>query len=118
VSPEGNTLHVYGSRPGDVTGLLNGPGHVSVIRPDGATQRSLILVAEYYNSRVMLFDSQLKPLRIIVDFKRRPEGQLIERPRRMSYVNDQGILLVGLAGERGVDVLRLVDYTAGLVVKY
>lgn len=32
---------------------------------------------------------------------------LLERPRRVCYVIDRGLLLVGLAGERGVLVYRM-----------
>jgi hypothetical protein len=107
VSSEGLLLHSYGSEPGDAIGMLNGPGYVSVVRIDDVASIR-ILVAEYHNARVALFDTNLVLLRIVIAANEEVE-RLIERPRRLCYVAEKGILLVGLAGQRGVDVWKLVD---------
>ena len=108
LSPEGEVLRSYGSRPGDGTGQLNGPGHLALV---GHVQ--LVVVAEYHSSRVMLHDAQLRALRLLVDLAHRDRdaaaagGPGTERPRRLCVVPQSGLLLVGLAGGGGVQVHRL-----------
>jgi hypothetical protein len=109
LSSEGVPLHKYGSQPGDAIGQLNGPGHIALLPARGA-ERPHILVAEYHNARLALFDFRLNLLRVIIDMRRMDGVQLIERPRRICYFADRAVLLMGLAGQRGVDVYELADH--------
>jgi len=101
-------LRSYGSKPGDKAGQLNGPGHLSLIT-DVELGNPLLVVAEYHSSRVMLFDAQLRPLRLLVDVGHAADRDAgVERPRRVCTVRQSGLLLIGLAGGGGVEVHSLL----------
>jgi len=73
------------------------PRHVAV------DSRGNIFVADFRNRRILLLDAQLKLRRCVVDEDQLSSGQ----PRRLSYVEPTGQLLVGLVDSVAVfDVLR------------
>lgn len=109
LSSEGVPEHKYGAQPGDANGQLNGPGHVTLL-PARDAGRPHILVAEYHNARLALFDFRLNLLRVIIDTRR--QEQVVERPRRICYFAERAILLIGLTNQRGVDVYELEDRTS------
>ena len=96
-------LRSYGSKPGDAVGQLNGPGHLAIVSD---VSRPLLVVGEYHSSRVMMFDAQLRPLRLLVHLGHSTGD--VQRPRRLCVVPETGLLLVGLAGDGGVEVHSLL----------
>lgn len=106
MSMDGTMLRSYGSKPGDKVGQLNGPGHLALVTD---IKHLLLVVAEYHSSRVMLYDAQLRPLRLLVDLGHAADRYAgIERPRRVCVVRQAGLLLIGLAGGGGVEVHSLL----------
>jgi len=93
-------LRSYGAKPGDAAGQQNGPGHLSALVADDS--RQLLIVGQYHSSRVTLFDAQLRPLRLLLYLGHS------HRPRRLCAVRGTGLLLVGLAGDGGVQVHSLL----------
>jgi len=109
MSADGTILRSYGSKPGDKVGQLNGPGYLALVNNTDVSGRLLmLLVAEYHSSRVMLYDTQLRPLRLLVDLGHAADRVAVERPRRICVVRQSGLLLVGLAGGGGVEIHSLL----------
>jgi len=99
-------LRWFGSKPGDKVGQLNGPGYLALVTDDSPHSRQLLVVAEYRNSRVTLYDAQLRLLRLLVDLGNAADD--VQPPRRICVVQETGLLLVGLAGGGGVEVHNLL----------
>jgi len=105
ISTDGTMLRSYGLKPGDKVGHLNGPGHLALVSD---VTHLLLVVAEYHSSRIMLHDSQLRPLRLLANLGHAADRQDgVERPRRICVVAESGLLLIGLAGGGGVEVNSL-----------
>jgi len=93
----GGTAAVVRSYGGHGPGELSWPAHVSVAAGDGR-----VVAADCDNDRVLLLDWRLRLERVALT----KDDHDIRTPRRLCYVDDPGLLLVGIDGGC-VDVYRI-----------
>jgi len=89
-----NVIRSYGdSTSGSNVGQLSWPAHLCLGVDDGR-----VILADCDNSRLLMLTAQLRLERLLVS-KDEVEGQLgirFNTPRRLCYMRESGILLVGL----------------------
>jgi len=99
----GLMLKAFGSAPGEGVGQLNTPGHLSL------DDEARIIVADYLNHRLLLFNKQLMLQRVLVTWN--DPQSLTDDPKgpsRLHYDRHSGRLLVGLDSGH-IDIYQLRD---------
>jgi len=96
----GRMLKAFGSAPGEGVGQLNWPCHVSLV------DEERIIVADYFNNRVLLLNRELMLQRVLVKWRRPQSRGDVGRPLRLHYDSHSGRLLVGL-GSGHLDIYQL-----------
>jgi len=90
VDMNGRMLKAFGSEPGALVGQLNMPYHVSL------DDEERIIVADFFNNRVLLLNRELMLQRVLVKWRPQSPGDATG-PYRLHYDRHSGRLLVGLA---------------------